>query len=103
MMALGWDVTSLVSGSRIVARFGWSLALGWRPAVVFRLAWYRLGLCLYKASSFFLRLSMSFLFDLLIIVEIVLWHREDMSSMLGGSVSRRIVETCVGVCVLFSF
>ncbi len=72
MMAWGWDVISFVSGSRIVVRFCWSLALGWRPAVVLRLAWYLLGLCLYKASSFFLSLSMSFLFALLIIVEIAL-------------------------------
>ena len=44
MMACGWDVISFVSGSRIIVRFGWSLALGWRPAMVFRLLWYRLGL-----------------------------------------------------------
>ncbi len=73
-----------VSGSRIVVRLGWSLALGWRPAMVLRWVWYRLGLCLYRASSFFLSLSLSFLFALFMIVEIALWHREDMSSLLGG-------------------
>ena len=101
MMAWGWDVISFVSGSRIVVRFGWSLALGWRPAEVFRLAWYRLGLFLYMTSSFFLSLSMSFRFALLMIIEMALWHREGMSAMLGGSVSWRMVETWVGVCVLF--
>ncbi len=34
MMAWGWDVISFVFGSRIVVRFGWSLARGWRPAEV---------------------------------------------------------------------
>ncbi len=72
MMAWGWDVISLVLGYLIVVRFGWSLALGWRPAKVLRLAWYLLGLCLYKVSSFLLSLSMSFLFALLIIAEIAL-------------------------------
>ncbi len=38
MMAWGWDVISFVSGSLIVVRFGWSLALGLRPAVVVKLA-----------------------------------------------------------------
>ncbi len=38
---------------------------------------------------------MSFRFALLMIVEMALWHRKGMSSMLGGSVSWRIVETCV--------
>ncbi len=44
---------------------------------------------------------MSFLFAVLIIVEIAVWHREGMSSMLGVSVSWRIFETCVGVWVVF--
>ncbi len=35
----GCDVISFVVGSRMVASLGWSLALGWRPAEVFRLAW----------------------------------------------------------------
>ncbi len=52
MMAWGWDVTSFVFGSLIVVRLGWSLALGWRPAMVFRLLWYLFGLFLYIASSF---------------------------------------------------
>ncbi len=34
------------------------------------------------------------------IVEIALWHREGISSMLGGSVSWRIVGTWVGVWVV---
>ena len=34
------------------------------------------------------------------IVEMALWHREDMSSMLGGSVSWRVVLAWVGVCVV---
>ena len=62
MMAWGWVVMSFVFGSRIVVRFGWSLALGCRPAAVFRLAWYFFGLVLYMASSFFLSLSIRFLF-----------------------------------------
>ncbi len=44
---------------------------------------------------------MSFRFTLLMIIEIDLWHREGISAMLGGSVSWRMVETWVGVCVLF--
>ncbi len=72
MMAWGWEVISLVFGSLVVVRFGWSLALGWRPALVLRLAWYLLGLCLYNASSFLLSLSTSFMFALLIIAEIAL-------------------------------
>ena len=99
MMAWGWDVVSFVFGSRIVVRFGWSLARGWRPAEDFRLAWYRFGLFLYMASSFFLSLSMSFRFALLIIIEMALWHREGMSSMLGGSVSWRMFESDMGRCV----
>ncbi len=43
---------------------------------------------------------MSFLFALLMIVEIALWHKEGMSSMLCGSVSWRIFEICVGVWVV---
>ncbi len=97
MMAWGWDVISCVSGSLIVVRLGWSLALGWRPAMVFRLLWYRFGLFLYMSSSFFLSLSMSFLFALLMIVEIALWHNAGMSSMLGGSLSWSIVEAWVCV------
>ncbi len=50
----------------------------------FRLVWYRLGLCLYRASSFFLSLSISFLFALFMIAEIALWHKEGMSYLLGG-------------------
>ncbi len=56
IMAWGWDVISFVSGSLTVVRLGWSLALGWRPAMVFRLLWYRFGLFLYVSSSFFLSL-----------------------------------------------
>ena len=69
--------------------------------MVFRFVWYRLGLFLYRASSFFLSLSASFLFALFMIVEMALWHRAGMSSMLGGSVSWSIVEICDGVCVVF--
>ena len=43
---------------------------------------------------------MSFLFDLLMIVEMALWHREGMSSICGVSVSWRIVEAWVGVWVV---
>ncbi len=60
MMSWGCVFISFVFGSRMVDRFGWSLALGWRPAEVFRLVWYRFGLFLYKMSSFLLSLSMSF-------------------------------------------
>ena len=100
IMAWGWDVISFVSGSLIVVRLGWSLALGWRPAMVFRLLWYRFGLFLYMSSSFFLSLSVSFLFALLMIVDIALWHSAGMSSMLGVSVSCSIVEAWVGVWVV---
>ncbi len=68
--------------------------------MVFRFAWYRFGHFLYMASSFFLSLSTSFRFAFLMIVEIALWHRAGMSSMLGGSVSWSIVETWVGVWVV---
>ena len=63
--------------------------------MVLRLAWYRFGLFLYRASSFFLSLSMSFRLALLMIVEMALWHREGMSSMFGVSGSWRIVVACV--------
>ena len=99
MIAWGWDVISFVFGSRIVVRLGWSLALGWRPADVFKLIWYLLGLFLYMVSSFFLSLSTSFRFALLMINEMALWHREGMSFMLGGSVSWRMLETWVCVWV----
>ena len=99
MMSCGLDVISFVAGFLIVVRFGWSLALGWRPAIVFRFVWYRLGLFLYKASSFFLSLSMSFLFALFMIVEMALWHRAEMSSMLGGSVSSSMADAFVVVWV----
>ena len=103
MIAWGCDVISCVFGSRMVARLGWSLAMGWSPAEVLRFAWYSFGFFLYKVSSFFLSLSVSFLFALLMIDEMALWHREGMSSMLGGSVSWRIVETWVGVWVVSFF
>ena len=35
----GCDVISFIVGSRMVARLGCAVALGWRPAEVFRLAW----------------------------------------------------------------
>jgi hypothetical protein len=63
--------------------------------VVLRLAWYLLGLFLYRASSFFLSLSISFRLALLMIVEIALWHRVGMSSMFGVSGSWRMVVACV--------
>ncbi len=43
---------------------------------------------------------MSFLFALFMIVEMALWHRAGMSSMLGGSVSWSIMEALVGVWVV---
>ena len=76
------------------------MALGWRPAIVFRFVWYRLGLFLYKASSFFLSFSTSFLFAFCMIVQIAFWHRAGMSSMLGVSVSWSIVEALVVVWVV---
>ena len=63
--------------------------------MVLRLAWYLLGLFLYRASSFFLSLSISFRLALLMIVEIALWHRVGMSSMFGVSGSWRMVVACV--------
>ncbi len=68
--------------------------------MIFRFVWYRLGLFLYRASSFFLSLSTSFLFALFMIVEMALWHKAGMSSILGGSVSWSIVEALVGVWVV---
>ncbi len=67
------------------------------------MAGYRFGLFLYMVSSFFLSLSMSFRFALLMIVEMALWHSEGMSSVLGGSGSWRIDETWVGVWVVSFF
>ena len=67
MIVLGWDVISVVFGSRMVVRLGWSLAMGWRPAEILRFAWYRFGLFLYRTSSCFRSLSVSFLLALLII------------------------------------
>ncbi len=93
------DVISFVFGSRMVARFGLSLALSWSPVEVFRFAWYRFGLFLYRMSSFFLSLSISFRFALLMIDEMALWHREGMSSMFGGSLRFRIDVAWVGVWV----
>ena len=43
---------------------------------------------------------MSFRFALLMIIEMALWHREGMSSMLSGYVSWRMDETWVGVWVV---
>ena len=65
--------------------------------MVLRLAWYRFGLFLYRASSFFLSLSISFRLALLMIVEMALWHREGVSSMFGVSGSWRMVVACVVV------
>ena len=53
-------------------RLGWSLARGWRLAAVFRLSWYRFGLFLYRASSFFRIVSMSLWFALLMMETIAL-------------------------------
>ena len=63
--------------------------------MVFRLAWYRFGLFLYRASSFFLSFSTSLRLALLMIVEMALRHREGMSSMVGVSGSWRMVVACV--------
>ncbi len=108
MIAWDCDVISFVLGSRMVARLGfgvadglgWSLTLSWRPAEVFRFAWYRFGLYFYMASSIFMSLSISFRFALLMIVEMALWHREGMSSMFGGSLNLRIDVAFVGVWVV---
>jgi hypothetical protein len=48
-MDRGSDVISLVMGSRL----GLSLALGCRPAKVFKFWWYRLALLSYSSFSFF--------------------------------------------------
>ncbi len=70
--------------------------------MVLRSAWYRFGLFLYNVSSFFLSLSASFLFALLMIDEMALWHREGMSSMFGGSLSLGLMwpESVCGMRVL---
>ena len=39
-MTRGFVMISFVTGSRIVFRLGWSLALGYRPAEVFLFWWY---------------------------------------------------------------
>ena len=39
MILVGCVVISLVVGSRMASGLGWSLALGCRPAAVFRLLW----------------------------------------------------------------
>ena len=63
--------------------------------MVLRLAWYRFGLFLYRASSFVLSFSTSLRLALLMIVEMALRHREGMSSMFGVSGSWRMVVACV--------
>jgi hypothetical protein len=83
-------VISLVAGSRVVCRLGWSLALGCRPAKVFRFRWYRLAIFLYNSFSFCCRVSTSCLIALMMIVAIALLHRDGISSMLEGSVSCNI-------------
>ncbi len=51
---------SLVSRTLMVARLGWSLALGCSPTMGLRLLWYFFGIFLSRASSFFLLDSTSF-------------------------------------------
>jgi hypothetical protein len=57
----------------MVARLGWSLALGRRPVVVLRLLGCLFGLFLYSATSLYLMKSVSCLFALLINKEMALW------------------------------
>ncbi len=73
------------------------LGPGLEPGRGFEVCVVSFGVFLYKVSSFFLSLSVSFLFALLMIDEMALWHREGMSSMFGGSLSFRIDVAWVGV------
>ena len=94
-----------VLGSVMVDRFGWSLAHGCKPTTVFRLWWYRLGLFLYIASSFFLIESMSFLLALLRIVVMAMLQSFGISGIDGGLSSLRtseaIIDRVVSVVGLF--
>ena len=85
--------------SVIVERFGWSLAHGCRPAAVFSLWWYFLGLFLYTESSFFLMESMSFLLALLRMAVMALLQSAGMSGIDGGLFNLRTSIAIVGSVV----
>jgi hypothetical protein len=91
---------SLVVGPRMASSLGWSLALGCKPAAVLRLLWQRLGLFLYRRSSFFRRESASLRLALFMIMAMALLHKDGMSSRLGGSGSCRTSLACVRVCLV---
>ncbi len=76
-------------------RLVWSLALGRRPAEIFRFWWYRLAFFRYWASSFLRRVSMSFLLALVMIDAMALLHSDGMFSAFGGFVRCSMVEACV--------
>ena len=60
IMVCGSVVISLVAGTHIVCRLGWSLALGCRPTEVLKFWWHRLALFLYSSFSIRCRVSTSF-------------------------------------------
>ena len=62
----------LMAGPIMASSLGWSLALGFKPAAVLRLLWYRLGFFLNRWSSFFLRESASLRFALFTITAMAL-------------------------------
>jgi len=95
-MVWGCEVICPVLESVMVVRFGWSLAHGCRPAAVFKLRWYRLGLFLYNASSFLLIESMRFLLALLRIVVMTLFQSVGISWIDGGFSSLRTSEANIG-------
>jgi hypothetical protein len=100
MICEGFVVISLVVGSRIASRLGWSFALGWRPAAVLRLLWYRLGIFLYSTFYFFRWESTSLRLTLLIIVAMALLHKARISIILRESMSWNTLVACVWICLV---
>ena len=98
-MVCGCEVDCPVLVSVVVDRLGLSLAHGCRPAAVFRLWWYSLGLLFYSASSFFLLESMSFLLALLRMVVMALLQSVGMSGIDGGLSNLRTSITIFGSAV----
>ena len=85
----GSEVLSLVCGTLMVARLGWSFTLGCSPAVVLRLLWYFFGLFKYKAFFFFTKVDKFYFFALAIMENMALWQRDGMSSSSVGLVCFR--------------
>ena len=98
---MGW-VCGYAIGGRISDgfEFGLVFGVGFKPAAVLRLLWYRLGLFMYSWSSFFRREYASLRLALFMITAMALWHRAGISSSSGGSGSCKTSLACVLVCML---